>query len=279
MRWVAGTTLQVIINNAKVAEVTTAQDINPSHPGYELTVGAETWDNQNDRADSFFNGQLDNLVIFRRGLTDGELGNLYNYSKTCTPPPAKPSNEISTKTLLYHFHMNEGSGNVIHEATDPGIIGTIRNCTWNTGVEPTLQFGSFGNVEIPNLTLGGSNKLSVGMWIVPSEEQTYAFVFHKEGELLIRVDNDSVGPTLYIGSGQYGPSCAMVMIKPQHRYFVMITYDGAFIKTYVNGTERSRLAHTGLLATGSSTVIIGAADSAGSSGFLGSISELMIWRE
>ena len=267
-----GAYLKAYLNNVLVGSLEVTGVLSPFDSTWELCVGGEY-------GILGFVGQLDTLLIFSRTIIESEINDLYRFSNLISPPAAQASNTLNAYNLLHHFHMNEGSGSAITDSINPAITGSLYGCSWALGESsPILEFPTSSAATIAGLTIGGTDKLAIGFWVIPEAVQNDGIVFSKAGEVEFRVEGGGALFRIWIGSSMTGVSTTPNLFLVGKKYFVMATYDGTYAKLYVNGTERARSAISGAIDSGSSASFIGGSDGIGSGGFQGVISELMIWR-
>ena len=123
----------------------------PSY-GHDASIGWVGGD-----ADSNFQGNIDELLVFDRALTQNDVDTLFNdnsgyYGSTTSGPCASG--------LVAGYHFDEGSGSTVQDFSGNGNDGTIEgNLTWGSGKVMSPQTVSF---TVPGLDLtAGSHALVV----------------------------------------------------------------------------------------------------------------------
>ena len=269
-----GTDFKVFLNKELVGSLTVTGNFSAFNPNWEMCMGS-------DYGSNGYVGQIDTYLLFSRCVIESEVNDLYRYSNLLVPPTLQASNDLNTYNLKHHFHMNEGSGStVISDVFNPTIEGTIYGCSWETvDASPQLVFSSANSVVIPGLTIGETEKLAIGCWVTPEVAQSKGLVFFKNEEVELRVESGGVLFRFWVGEAMTGVGTTPLLIVPSKKYFIMATYDGVYARIYVNGTERARQAINGVVDLGIDAIsYLGGSDTAGTNGFHGVISELMIWR-
>jgi len=94
---------------------------------------AEAWEAQND-----FDGNIDELGIWDKALSDVEVAALYNASSGLNAS-INSGNYTSSSNLQGYWRMYEGTGNIINDLSTNNNSGTISGATWdtNTGIGST----------------------------------------------------------------------------------------------------------------------------------------------
>ncbi|HIE78547.1 MAG TPA: tandem-95 repeat protein, partial [Candidatus Thioglobus sp.] len=94
---------------------------------------AEAWEAQND-----FDGNIDEVGIWDKALSDVEVAALYNASSGLNAA-INSGNYTSSSNLQGYWRMYEGTGNIINDLSTNNNSGTISGATWdkNTGIGST----------------------------------------------------------------------------------------------------------------------------------------------
>ncbi len=150
------------------------------------------------------------------------------------------------------WHMNEGSGSTIFDETSNNP-GTINGATWTTE-------GKFGNalnfdgvndfVGVPySQSIGQLPEVTLEAWI-KRNSQSDGMVISKNGPYFLSVRNNVIEGGVYAGPG-WTHINGITELEMGTWYHIALTYDGSFIKIYLNGLEDSSLPKTGnILVTG-----------------------------
>jgi hypothetical protein len=199
----------------------------------------------------------------------------------------------ATYTATYHivsglvaaYGFNEGSGTTTADASGNANTGTTSNTTWTSSGKygSALSFNgtnSWVTVADAN-SLDLTSALTLEAWGRPSSLSGWRAVLVKEqpSELCysLYANSDTAAPVgdLYIGGAEqilHGTS-AVPLNTWTH---LALTYDGATMRLYVNGTQVSSQARTGNVATSANALRIGG-DSVWGEYFNGLIDEVRVY--
>jgi glucose/arabinose dehydrogenase/PKD repeat protein len=204
--------------------------------------------------------------------------NLGPYSNTATA-----TTQAASTTLVAAYSFNEGSGTSTADISGSGNVGAISNATWTTQ-------GKYGNA----LSFNGTNAkvtvadaaslhLTSGMtleaWVNPSA------VTSAWRDVLVKGSDDFY---LMATSSPSSAPAAAVSLPGKKRAFgttalplntwthLAATYNGSFLKLYMNGVEVSSAAATGTIATSVSLLSIGG-DPLFGQYFAGKIDEVRVY--
>lgn len=154
-------------NGVKIFEELTAvtPDTSSANTAF-IGRGAPGW----SPGDHFLDGSMDDVRIYNRALSAGEIANIYGQPSSCT---------ATTANLAGHWTLNETSGSSIADASGNGNTGTWNDGTGNDVTEETIagqdgtaiDFDGAGdrvsigsNASIENVFNGGG---ALSMWIYP----------------------------------------------------------------------------------------------------------------
>lgn len=190
--------------------------------------------------------------------------------------------------LVAAYGFEEGSGNVIKDASGNGNAGTITSAPWTTGGRfgSALQFGANSLVTVPDANpLDLTTGLTVEAWVYRTNAAVswQQLIDKPNGSgdscyQLIGV-SDNGNPSFYVSpvtpSGQnlYAPA-ALPLNTWTH---LAATYDGTQMRLYVNGFLVANRAQSGTIAVSSDALCIGANAYTGLH-WLGRIDEVRIYR-
>jgi PKD repeat protein len=185
------------------------------------------------------------------------------------------------------WYLNEGSGTSASDSSGHGNTGAITSGKWVNCPAPGRAYLTFnGNsayVSIPNsATLTPTNQVSFEAWVYPVEQKT-AKVIQKRDWDGHGIDQDiwqgwQGGVTLSDGTKHditWSPGGGNLQPALRTWYYVVLTYDGAALRIYVNGVERNSIPLNGNLRQFSAPVIIGSTTS--QKYFNGSISNVAMY--
>lgn len=87
----------------------------------------------------YWNGLMDEVLIFNRSLTDSEISQLYNngYGFNANSSVAPFNN-----ALVSGWHFDEGTGTTAYDLTGKNN-GTLTGATWTTGIVPSSSVSGF----------------------------------------------------------------------------------------------------------------------------------------
>ena len=189
--------------------------------------------------------------------------------------------------LVAAYGFNEGQGTTTADASGNGLAGTLSNAKWVAGkFGNALQFTGASNsrVTVANTPLlQFTTAFTLSAWVNPAASQhSEAMVIGKEipGNLpyVLYAKGSGIGPDAYVLiNGNYQLAASANTIPANTWTHLAVTYDGATLSVYVNGTLAASTAVTGNLTTGSGALRIGNNTVFGSEGFIGSIDEVRVY--
>jgi LruC domain-containing protein len=221
---------------------------------------------------NFFNGQIDEMQIFDKALSETDIELLYTSSNN-------PGN--GDDYLISYWKLNENQGTTTADQTGNNH-GTISNAGWVTGVSGScLSFnGTNGLVSIPNHpTLSPSETITMMAWAKTRENKT-AKIFQK-GDW----DGHGLGQSKW--DGWFGNVRTADDVSHSLHwqggvpvmnvwYHLTLTYDGSTLRFYVNGQLHNSKALSGSLKVNSRNVSIGS-DNGAQKHFNGDIDEVKFY--
>ncbi|MCK5021605.1 MAG: LamG domain-containing protein, partial [Candidatus Peribacteraceae bacterium] len=158
------------------------------------------------------------------------------WGETDGTPPGAPSN---LPGALYH--MDEGGGGTIHDASGHNNIGTIDGATYTANSRHGAQALSFDGVNdkvmLPSSTVNGLNDFTFMCWI-KTTDNSYGILQGKKGSDVTAFSIYYSGTTLTmcIGSGGHGKTLSGLN-NGVWRHFAY-TRSGGTLTLYIDG-ERS----------------------------------------
>ena len=175
----------------------------------------------------------------------------------------------SDEGLVAEWHFDEGSGNVLEDSSGNGNDGVIRGASWVDGkVGQALSFDGMDDyVEILHpFSLLNTGKVTIEAWTKPISSTTI------NGKTVIQIGAECTpsGALLQVPSG-YG-DILFCTVVPNYGYLsvysafpgcdqwlhIVGTYDGCYLKIYVDGRLKSKVNCTGSMTTPTSGTNIGA---------------------
>ena len=191
-------------------------------------------------------------------------------------------NDVAPAGLVAVYGFGEGTGPTTADASGNGNTGSIANATWTTSGKfgSALVFnGSNALVTIahaPELNL--TTAMTLMAWVKPSSATTnFRHVIWKDYLAYFFSSNSDTGaPGIggNYGGGQaflYAPS-ALTVDAWTH---LAATFDGTTLRIFVNGTQVASEARSGVIATSTTNLKIGAGD--GFEFFAGVLDEVRIY--
>ncbi len=174
----------------------------------------------------------------------------------------KSINTVSgSNSLIAYWQFNENTGTVASDAIG-GSNGNIAGAQWTSGINKSaLNFnGTTGEVEVPtNSTLNiTGDKISLSVWFKKETENDDGTFLFCRTKYILRIDNHGK-----ITFAIYNPQWHSVTIPWEKRivntdwHHVVATYNGKYMKIYVDAVLFAKKSTTGNLKTSSSDIYIG----------------------
>ena len=190
----------------------------------------------------------------------------------------------ATPGLVAAYSFDQGSGSTVTDSSGNGNTGTISGATWTaTGkYGGALVFnGTNARINVPN---SASLQLSSGMtleaWVNPSTvSSAWRDVIYKGNDnyYLEGTSDHSGAPA---GGGTFGSANANAFATgalPANTWsYLALTYDGATLRLYVNGTQIATQTKTGAITSSTNQLQIGG-DSIYGQYFKGMIDQVRIY--
>ena len=242
-------------NTNPVSQITTA---NP------LTIG-----NRSSATDRTFDGAIDDLKVYNYVLTPWQIAQEYNNGA----PMAAWSFDDGYGTSAY-----DQSGNLTGTLTNMSTTGT--STVWITGKfgKGVLFDGTNDTVTVADGTGSGMDITGAGSlsaWIKPADVSGSQYIVDKDqttAYALVMSDSTLYGYFDIGGSN----SCSGGTIAANQWQHVMATYDGSYIRCFINGQEVGKTADTGSIDVQDTSLYIGS-DGGAANYFNGLIDEVKIY--
>lgn len=249
----------------------------------DLLIGKANWSNINAPN---FNGVIDEMQIYDRGLTPTEVTQIY--SGVCSTV------DITTGLVAqYDFtgNANDLSGNSLNGTVTGAVLTSDRFGNANSAYSFN---GSTDNISINTnsiLDFQTANKFSISYWINPttlSATQTSVILNKQIGSGSSQdgwnsnIDVD-FSTNFRIQNGTSTSACAFgsspSTIGINQDYHIVQTYDNGISTVYINGVLFSQVNCTALIGDNSSVMLIGKATwtFSNTKGFNGKIDDIRIY--
>ena len=191
-------------------------------------------------------------------------GNLGGYSTpaqatTADAPPPPPG-------LVGAWGFEEGAGTTTADASGKGNLGTVLGAGWTTQGRygNALSFdGSSSVVRVADsASLDLSTAMTLSAWIRPAATQSgWRTIMQRETDAYFLNASNSVGPLRPSGGGTLGGNTQFLSgptASPVSAWtHVAITYDGAALRLFINGTQVASQATTGAIQATDNPLWIG----------------------
>ncbi len=260
-------TVTVTINGTKYESTTTWSGGGnlDNATGSPVTIGSS------QHIDNYFNGKIDEVMVFSKALTDDEIQDLYSLTHTCSGSCyTTPLAEYRMENYLWTGADNEvrdsGSGGSHGKAAYRGS-GSLPTQTTTSGGK-VCRAGIFTRVNANNggyLDLGdpadgdldpGTDPCSISSWIKWDGSTGENIIYNKEDLYEVRVSGGYVNyawrPHWAWDGGSSFPVTANTWT------YVTTVYDGSEQILYKDGVKVYSRNQTGAIGSNSSKLLIGA---------------------
>jgi len=253
-------------------------------PQFSFSTNAAIGSRGDAQTSDVFFGVIDELSIYDRALSAAQIQAIFAAD---TAGKCKP---LATNAPDNQILWLAGDGDAL-DLSGNGNNGTLQNGTGFTvgKVGQGLTFdGGDDQITIPdNANQNGGTNLTIEAWINPTS-------LPHGGTILQKRTSGNIGgyvfePTQPSGGGQPNGLQFVIMIggvysflnpanvvQPNVWQHVAATYDGAFMRIYVNGVEVANKPQTGAIDNVAAPVVIGR-NVVGSNAFQGKIDEISVY--
>ncbi len=221
------------------------------------TIGAQF---ESQKLSYFFDGNIDDVRIYNRALSDAEVKALYDYEST------PPDNSFITNGLVAYYPFNgnandeSGSGN---NGVLKGSAAFVNSSSLSQGVLSLDGASGYVDAQGPQI----SQYMTVSGWINYNRLTSWGGLgLVTQGSDIEAAMNWHIGlnqdipcrlrPHITVGGKWIVFNCATVL-KSNQWYQVTMSYDGSFVKGYVNGVLDGSVAASGEFKTTSGNLRIG----------------------
>jgi Concanavalin A-like lectin/glucanases superfamily/Malectin domain/Domain of unknown function (DUF1929)/Bacterial Ig domain/Bacterial Ig-like domain len=189
-----------------------------------------------------------------------------NNLTTSAPVQVTTNNTASPSGLVLSFNFNQGSGTTVPDGAGKGNTGTLTNTTWSaTGkYGGSLSFnGSSSWVTVAdNATLDLTNAMTLEGWVNPTATgTTWRTVLIKQntGALVysLYANTDTQRPSGHVFTSTEFDTRGTAAVPLNAWTFLAVTYDGATLRMYVNGTQVSSKPVSGSMPNSTGVLRIG----------------------
>ncbi len=194
---------------------------------------------------------------------------------------ASASTPITPPGLVAAYAFNEGTGTTVTDASGSGNTGTINGATRTTvgRFGGALVFnGTSARVDVPDApSLDLTTGMTLAAWVYPTVAATAwrDVIFKAVDMYYLEASSDNAGRP-GAGGTFASPLYGAAPLPTNTWTYLAVTYEGATLRLYVNGTQVASRVQTGAIATSSGALSIGG-DAAFGQYFQGRIDEVRIY--
>ncbi|WP_143591706.1 LamG-like jellyroll fold domain-containing protein [Thermoactinospora rubra] len=205
-------------------------------------------------------------------------------SRTAQAEPTTTADATDTG-LVAAYGMNEGTGTAVADASGKNNNGTGQNITWTTGkYGKAVSFnGTSSSIGIPHTPSLTPAALTLSAWVKPAAIDGTRTVLSKyygawgDNTYTLQAATASAAPSGWLGTDLFGGTVqARAPLSTTAWTHLALTYDGATLRLFVNGTQAGQQSVYGTVVDDGGELRIGA-DLAYDTYFKGLIDEVRIY--
>jgi glucose/arabinose dehydrogenase len=182
--------------------------------------------------------------------------------------------------LVAAYSFDEGGGTAVGDATGNGNTGTIGTATWTTAGKFGKALSFNGANALVTVNDSASLHLSGGMtleaWVLPTASGGWRDLIYKPDDVYYLEGSSPGGQPGGGGTFSGSPLLAPSGLVANAWSHLAVTYDGATLRLYVNGSQVASRPQTGAIATSTSALTIGG-DALYGQYFQGTIDEVRVY--
>ncbi len=190
--------------------------------------------------------------------------------------------EANGQGVVAHWGFDEGSGQTVYDSTGNGNNGTLEGgVSWTTGISGYgLRFDGIDDrvnvAKKPSVDL--TEQVGLEAWIRRDSHQD-GTIFSRNGPFFIAVKNDRLYGGIHTDGGAEGWTHIQGISSLQvgQWYKVGLTYDGSFIRGYVNDVQEGIAPKNGIMVVRSQQPWIGWGEPGQNFYFNGTIDEVKLY--
>jgi parallel beta-helix repeat protein len=182
------------------------------------------------------------------------------------------------ENLISLWHMDEGNGGIIYDSTENNNDGIINGANWIEGrYGSALYFdGIDDRVEIPDSeSFLAQYEVTLEAWI-KRDSYNNGTIFSKNGPFYLGVKDNKATGSVYAGDYWNDLIFSTTTLVPGVWYHLALTYDGEYVRLYIDGIEEASIPQTGDILMHSHGVYIGWGEPGQDEYFKGIIDEVEI---
>lgn len=285
--WKKGDSLKLYVDGVLVNQTAVPDEFLYNAFWIDAAIGSDY------RWKDFFNGTLDEMMVYNRSLNAEEI--MLHYLL----PPPETVNQIMPdwrNGLIGYWKLDEGNGSTTNDSSGNGINGTLNGPTWSEGqFGKALSFdGNDDYVVMDDLHDENVTSLTISAWInSPFDQIGYVFYSGTYGEFLLGngqqaydqpeiTGNDTADFSVHLSNGIMYDVFSTPMTPNTWHFLTGVWTKGSSIKIYVDGVlsgENDAIPDSYLLNVGTSygTRIGDYGTSRGVPFYEGSVDNIMVY--